>query len=78
MNNLPGFIEKYIKKLSDETKVHAHKIRTEYEKIFADPFIQQDEQFTTEKQRHIFAIKVLIARNRPVKLSTKDTEEAEI
>lgn len=77
MSSLPDFIEERIDKLSDETKVNTDTLRAEYIEIFADPFIQNDPQFVTDSKRHSFALKVLISRTRPGKLSTKDPEKAE-
>lgn len=78
MNNRPVFIEERIGKLGEETKVNTDTLREEYEEIVSDPFIQNDPQFTTNSQRYIFALKVLISRTRPGKLSTEDPEEAEV
>jgi len=64
MSTLPDFVEKYINKLSTETKVSADILRLEYVEIFSDPFIQNDPQFVTDTQRHSFTIKVLITRTR--------------
>jgi len=77
MSSYPDFVLERINKLSEETKISASTLRSEYSEIFPDEFVQQDEQFKTEKQRHVFALKVLIARTRPGKLSTEDPRRAE-
>lgn len=69
MSALPDFVEEGLKKICRISKVPMEKVRGDYLEIFNDAFIQNDEQFTTDEERHTYSIAVLhsrfIARPRP-------------
>jgi hypothetical protein len=75
MISLPDFVVKQIDQISKRTNVGIDSIRRDYEAIFADVFIQQDEMFKSDRERHSFAIKILWIRY--IILSSALTKEAE-
>jgi len=75
MISLPDFVVKQIDQISRRTNISADDIRRDYEAIFEDVFIQQDEMFISDRERHSFAMKILWIRY--VVLSSALTKEAE-
>jgi hypothetical protein len=60
--NLPESVMKRIDEISQRTGISQEEINREYEELFNDPFIQQDPQFSTDEERHRYAIAVLWTR----------------
>lgn len=69
----PEYVVKKFAEISRRTKIDGAEIQRGYEELFNDPFIQQDPQFTTDEERHRYAVAVLWTRyiSRP---PTKDYE----
>jgi len=60
--SLPDFVEERISKIQERTQISADEIRRDYNEIFQDPFIQDDPQFTSDEERHRYAVAVLWTR----------------
>ena len=59
---LPDFVNEGIEKICQTTETSKDEVRRDYLDLFNDPFIQNDEQFTTDKERHTYSIAVLHSR----------------
>ncbi len=62
MENYPEDVSKKIKDISRRSEVGEPELKEEYDKLFNDPWVQEDEQFKTDSERHNFAINVLWSR----------------
>jgi len=64
---LPEFVVERIVAISKRTEISVEDVTKEYIELFNDPFIQEDKQFQTDKERHIYANAVIWTRfvNRP-------------
>lgn len=58
----PEAVTKRVEEISRRTEIDEAEILREYEELFNDPFIQEDPQFTTDEERHQYAIAVLWTR----------------
>jgi len=58
----PDFVLDRFKRISQRTEIPLDEIRRDYDEIFNDPFIQKDEQFKTDEERHRYAVAVLWTR----------------
>lgn len=58
----PEFVDKKVEEISRRTEIDGAEIQKEYDELFNDPFIQEDSQFTTDEERHRYAIAVLWTR----------------
>jgi hypothetical protein len=67
------FVENKIEEIHAISNVSVDDLRLEYKTIFDDPFIQHDDQFKTDEERHRYAIATLWARyvGRPPLFTTK-------
>lgn len=59
---LPDFVNEGIAKICRMTETDKEEVRRDYLELFNDPFIQNDEQFTTDEERHTYSIAVLHSR----------------
>lgn len=59
---LPSSVATKITELSSKFNIKAEDLKKQYWEIFKDPFIQSDPQFTNNKDRHAYAIRVLWVR----------------
>ena len=67
---LPDFVERRIQEINQKTGISINELKKEYLEIFNDPFVQDDEQLTTDEERHKYCVAVLKGRylaRRPVK-----------
>ncbi|GAH98840.1 unnamed protein product [marine sediment metagenome] len=62
MIELPSHIEERISAISARTGINEGDITKDYEELFNDPSIQSDEQFSSDEDRHSYAIGVLWTR----------------
>lgn len=62
MIELPSHIEERIAAISARTGISEGDITKDYEELFSDPNIQSDEQFSSDEDRHSYAIGVLWTR----------------
>lgn len=60
--SLPSFVEDKILDINKRTEISIDEIRRDFKEIFNDPFIQDDPQFTSDEERHRYAIAVLWTR----------------
>jgi len=67
---IPDFVQERIKQIKERTGINIDEITGSYLEIFNDDFVQKDEQFQTDEERHGYANAVLwsmyVAR-QPVK-----------
>lgn len=62
MTEYPQFVTEKIESISKRTEINQAEIAKEYEELFNDPFIREDPQFTTDEERHRYAVAVLWTR----------------
>lgn len=62
MTEYPEFVTEKIESISQRTEIDKREIAKEYEELFNDPFIREDPQFTTDEERHRYAVAVLWTR----------------
>lgn len=60
--SLPTFVDEKIRAIYRRTEISREEITRDYTEIFEDPFIQEDPQFTTDEERHRYAVAVLWTR----------------
>ena len=66
----PDFVSKKLEEISKRTETDIEEVKKEYEKFFNSDFIQGDEQFTNDEDRHQYAKNVFWTRyilRKPVK-----------
>lgn len=61
-NELPSFVKEKIDSIHQRTEISVEEIEKDYREIREDPFIVQDEQFSTDEERHRYAVAVLWTR----------------
>jgi len=68
MSKLPDFVKERINQIIRRTGKDAVEIRRDYDDIFNEDFIQLDEQFRTDEDRHRYCIMILWVRwvSRPI------------
>lgn len=59
---LPDFVTKKIEEISSRTEISPQEITKDYLDLFQDPFIQEDQSFKTDHDRHSYASMVLWTR----------------
>jgi len=59
---LPDFVEEGIKKICKRTEIPDEEVRRDYLALYNDDFVQKDEQFSTDKERHTYSLAVLHMR----------------
>jgi len=67
---LPTYVLEKISEISQKTGISVDELKKEYLEIYNDPFVQDDEQFESDKERHRYCVAVLKGRylaRRPVK-----------
>jgi len=57
--NLPEFVINKIRELSAKTNESMEELVKQYWEIYNDPWIQSDDQFKTDEDRHAYAVRVL-------------------
>lgn len=59
---LPKAVLEKITQIQQSTKIPREEITKDYLDIYRDPFIQEDKQFTSDEERHRYAMAVLHTR----------------
>ena len=62
MSSLPSFVEEGLEKICRISEAPKQEVRRDYLALYNDPFIQNDDQFTTDEERHTYSIAVLHSR----------------
>lgn len=62
MSALPDFVEEGIAKISKRTEISEDEVRREYLELYNDDFVQLDEQFGSDQERHTYSLAVLWMR----------------
>jgi len=57
---LPAEIEQKLREISSKTGIDYDFIRQDYLRAFLDPFVQEDESFSSDEERHAFCIKIIM------------------
>ena len=59
---LPDFVEEGIKKICKRAEIPDEEVRRDYLALYNDDFVQKDEQFSTDEERHTYSLAVLHMR----------------
>ena len=62
LEDLPDFVLQKFNMIRNKTQLTLEEILEEYKTIFFDPFVQQDPQFKSDYDRHLYSVRVLIGR----------------
>jgi len=62
MSSLPPFVEEGLLKVCKASETSWDEVHRDYLDLFNDPFIQGDDQFKTDEERHLYAVAVLHSR----------------
>lgn len=63
-DDVPKKVEETIDKISQSTGISKETLISEYQRIFNDPFVQTNECFETDEEKHEYSILILWAWTR--------------
>lgn len=61
-SEIPGEAKQKLLELSQKFNIALEDLEKQYWEIYNDPFVQTDPQFKTDKDRHLYAVRVLWVR----------------